>query len=52
MARPLLTRTDTRRTPTKAAMFLLGVAPSDQANTYFDTFSRVRQSVQLMDRGR
>ena len=33
-------------------MFLLGVAPSDQANTYFDTFSRVRQSVQLMDRGR
>ena len=30
----------------------VGRGPSDQANTYFDTFSRVRQSVQLMDRGR
>ena len=33
-------------------LFLLGVAPSDEARTYFDAFGRVRRSVQLMDRGR
>ena len=31
-------------------LFLLGVAPSDEAQTYFNTFGRVRQSVQLADR--
>ena len=33
-------------------LFLLGVAPADEAQTYFNTFGRVRQSVQLMDRMR
>ncbi|HXW04501.1 MAG TPA: M48 family metallopeptidase [Vicinamibacterales bacterium] len=33
-----------------SVLFLLGVAPSDEARTYFDAFSRVRQSVQLNDR--
>ena len=33
-----------------SVLFLLGVAPSDEAQTYFNTFGRVRQSVQLMDR--
>jgi hypothetical protein len=33
-------------------LFLLGVAPADEAQTYFNTFGRVRQSVQLMDRVR
>jgi hypothetical protein len=28
------------------------VAPSDEASIYVDTFSRVRQSVQLMDGAR
>jgi beta-barrel assembly-enhancing protease len=32
-----------------SVMFLLGVAPSDEARTYLDTFGRVRQSVQLND---
>jgi len=31
-------------------LFLLGVAPSDEAQTYFNTFGRVRQSIQLADR--
>ena len=31
-------------------LFLLGVAPADEAQAYFNTFGRVRQSVQLMDR--
>jgi hypothetical protein len=31
-------------------LFLLGVTPADEAQTYFNTFGRVRQSVQLMDR--
>jgi hypothetical protein len=35
-----------------SVMFLVGVTPSNEANVYFDTFGRVRQSVQLMDRGR
>jgi len=30
-------------------LFLLGVAPSDEAQIYFNTFGRVRQSVQLSD---
>jgi hypothetical protein len=33
-----------------SVLFLLGVAPTNQARTYFDTFGRVRQSVQLRDR--
>jgi hypothetical protein len=33
-------------------LYLLGVAPSDEASIYVDTFSRVRQSVQLMDGAR
>jgi beta-barrel assembly-enhancing protease len=32
--------------------YLLGVAPSDNASIYLDTFGRVRQSVQLMDGAR
>ncbi len=28
-------------------LFLLGVAPAEEARAYFDTFGRVRQSVQL-----
>ena len=33
-------------------LYLLGVAPSDDASIYVNTFSRVRQSVQLMDGAR
>ena len=33
-----------------SVLFLLGVAPVDEAQAYFNTFGRVRQSVQLMDR--
>lgn len=33
-----------------SVLFLIGVAPADQARTYFNTFGRVRQSVQLADR--
>ena len=33
-----------------SVLFLLGVAPSDEAQTYFNTFGRVRQSVELRDR--
>jgi hypothetical protein len=33
-------------------LFLIGVAPSNEARAYFDTFGRVRQSVQLADGGR
>jgi predicted Zn-dependent protease len=35
-----------------SVLFLIGVAPSNEARTYFDTFGRVRQSVQLADGGR
>ena len=35
-----------------SVLFLVGVTPSDEAQTYFNTFGRVRQSVQLMDRDR
>jgi hypothetical protein len=31
-------------------LFLIGVAPTDEAGTYLNTFGRVRQSVQLTDR--
>jgi hypothetical protein len=31
-------------------LFLIGVAPGDEARTYLNTFSRVRQSLQLADR--
>lgn len=31
-------------------LFLIGVAPQDEARTYFNTFSRVRQSIRLADR--
>jgi hypothetical protein len=33
-------------------LFLLGVAPADEASRYFETFARVRQSVELTDRVR
>ena len=31
-------------------LFLIGVAPQDEARTYFNTFSRIRQSIKLADR--
>lgn len=31
-------------------LFMIGVAPQDEARTYFDTFSRVRQSLQINDK--
>ena len=31
-------------------LYILGVAPADEAQTYFDAFARVRQNVQLADR--
>lgn len=33
-----------------SVLFLIGVAPADDARTYFNTFGRVRQSVQLADK--
>jgi hypothetical protein len=33
-------------------LFMIGVAPADEARTYLNTFGRVRQSVQLNDRSR
>jgi hypothetical protein len=33
-----------------SVLFLIGVAPADEARPYFNAFSRVRQSVQLNDR--
>jgi len=33
-----------------SVLFLIGVAPSDEAGTYRNTFGRIRQSVQLADR--
>ena len=35
-----------------SVMFLLGVAPANEAQTYFSTFGRVRQSVELRDDAR
>jgi hypothetical protein len=35
-----------------SVLFLIGVAPANEARTYFDTFGRVRQSVQLADNAR
>jgi len=32
-----------------SVLFLIGVAPADQARTYLNTFSRIRQNVQLAD---
>ena len=31
-------------------LFLIGVAPANESQTYLATFGRVRQSVQLADR--
>jgi Zn-dependent protease with chaperone function len=33
-----------------SVLYILGVAPANEANTYFNTFSRVRQNMQLADR--
>ncbi len=33
-------------------LFLIGVAPEEEARTYLNTFNRVRQSLQLADAGR
>ena len=33
-----------------SVLFLIGVAPQSEARTYFNTFSRVRQSIRLADR--
>jgi hypothetical protein len=33
-------------------LFMVGVAPADEARTYLTTFGRVRQSVQIADGGR
>lgn len=33
-------------------LFIIGVAPQDEARTYMNTFSRVRQSIQLANGGR
>ena len=33
-------------------LFLVGVAPADEARTYMNTFNRIRQNVQLSDSGR
>lgn len=35
-----------------SVLFLVGVAPQDEARTYLNTFSRVRQSLQLADGAR
>ena len=32
-----------------SVLFMVGVAPSDEARTYLNTFSRIRQNVQLAD---
>jgi hypothetical protein len=33
-----------------SVLFMIGVAPAEEAQTYLNTFGRVRQSVQLADR--
>jgi hypothetical protein len=33
-------------------LFMIGVAPQDEARTYMNTFNRVRQSIQLANGGR
>ena len=35
-----------------SVLFLIGVAPEDEARTYFSTFNRVRQSLQIADNRR
>jgi hypothetical protein len=32
-----------------SVLFMIGVAPAEQARTYLTTFSRIRQNVQLAD---
>ena len=32
-----------------SVLFLIGVAPTDEARTYLNTFSRIRQNVELAD---
>ena len=32
-----------------SVLFLIGVAPTEQARTYLTTFTRIRQNVQLAD---
>jgi hypothetical protein len=32
-----------------SVLFMIGVAPQDEARTYFNTFSRIRQTMQLAD---
>ncbi|MCA1649514.1 MAG: hypothetical protein LC753_04270 [Acidobacteria bacterium] len=34
-----------------SVLFIIGVAPADEARTYLNTFSRVRQSMQIADSG-
>ena len=33
-----------------SVLFMVGVAPSNEARTYLNTFSRVRQNLQIADR--
>ena len=35
-----------------SVLFLIGVAPQNESRTYLNTFSRIRQSIQLADTGR
>jgi hypothetical protein len=35
-----------------SVLFIVGVAPADQARAYLNTFGRVRQSLQIADDGR
>jgi hypothetical protein len=32
-----------------SVLFLIGVAPTDEARTYLNTFSRIRQNVELAE---
>jgi Zn-dependent protease with chaperone function len=41
----------TARLPDGNVLFLIGVAPQDATRMYFNTFSRVRQSLQIVDSG-
>lgn len=38
--------------PDGSLLFMIGVAPQDEARTYMNTFNRVRQSIQLANGGR
>jgi hypothetical protein len=35
-----------------SVLFLIGVAPQDEARLYFNTFNRVRQNLQIADSSR